>query len=74
MAQEDIEQKIKLSYETNADETSTKVNDLSSSLDKTDTAQAKVTKTTKEKQQRHTRKQQQERKTKQQPLESLGGG
>jgi hypothetical protein len=48
MAQEDIEQKIKLSYETNADETSTKVNDLSSSLDKTDTAQAKVTKTTKE--------------------------
>jgi hypothetical protein len=48
MENKDIEQKIKLTYETNADDASQKVNDLSGSLDKTDAAQTKVTKATKE--------------------------
>lgn len=45
---DDIEQRIKLTYETNAEEASKKVNNLTGSLDKTDTAQGKVTKSTKE--------------------------
>lgn len=47
MANEDIEQKIKLTYETNAEDTSKKVNDLSGNIDKVETAQNKAVKSSK---------------------------
>lgn len=47
MAQEDIEQKIKLTYETNAPEVSGAVNDLTSNVDKVSDAQTKSAKTSK---------------------------
>jgi len=47
MAQEDIEQKIKLTYETNADEASQTVNNLTNNVDKTTDAQTKSAKATK---------------------------
>jgi hypothetical protein len=47
MAQEDIEQKIKLTYETNADDASQTVNNLTTNIDKTTDAQTKSTKASK---------------------------
>lgn len=46
MAQEDIEQKIKLTYETNADETSQTVNNLTDNVDKTTEAQTRSARAT----------------------------
>lgn len=47
MAQEDIEQKIKLTYETNAEDTAKSVDSLTTNVNKTADAQTKATKSTK---------------------------
>lgn len=72
MANEDIEQKIKLTYETNADETSGKVNNLTGSLDSVDNAQKKVSQSTKETGEAH-KKASSSAKGQADALEGLGG-
>jgi hypothetical protein len=73
MADKDIEQKIKLTYETNADETSSQVNKLSGSIEGVEDKQVRATKSTKESTEAH-KKAAAGAKEQGAALETLGGG